>query len=132
METILCICPYKKLRKAGNSLIVNLASVASHINSNGLSPYAASKGAIEGITNTGASALAPYNIRVNSIHPGDIETPMTQGKEEAERIELQKKIPLRRSGQPEDIAKLVSFLASDDSSYITGSNIFIDGGLLVE
>jgi NAD(P)-dependent dehydrogenase (short-subunit alcohol dehydrogenase family) len=99
--------------------------------------YAASKAALNSYTRTAATELAPRKIRVNSVNPGPVSTPIfgkTGMKEEqlsgfAEA--MQNRIPLKRFGQPEDIAKLVSFLASDDASFITGSEYNIDGGIII-
>lgn len=117
------------MKRAGGGSIVNIGSIANHINTDGLNAYGASKGAVEAITRNAASELAPYGIRVNSIHPGEVRTPMIletlTEAEIQERVEL---IPLRRLGEPRDIALLALFLASDESSFMTGSGVVIDGG----
>lgn len=119
----------ESMKRAGGGSIVNIGSIANHINTDGLNAYGASKGAVEAITRNAASELAPYGIRVNSIHPGEVRTPMIletlTEAEIQERVEL---IPLRRLGEPRDIALLALFLASDESSFMTGSGVVIDGG----
>jgi 3-oxoacyl-[acyl-carrier protein] reductase len=117
------------LQKQGGS-IVNLSSIAgSVIGFQGLSHYSASKAGVLGFTRATALELAPHKIRVNAVAPGAIETPTTQkGMTPQARQQTEQMIPLKRLGQPEDIAKLVVFLVSDDSSYITGQLIIIDGG----
>lgn len=96
------------------------------------SGYSLTKSAIIGLTNSLAFELGKYNIRVNSIMPGLIRTNMTEdffSKEfDEEREEFLKRVPLRRAGTPEEVAKLIAFLLSNDASYITGDIIFIDGG----
>jgi NAD(P)-dependent dehydrogenase (short-subunit alcohol dehydrogenase family) len=95
-----------------------------------LTPYAASKGANRILTKGAANQLGPDNIRVNSVHPGFIETPMIQeyvNNEEA-RNYLISSIPLRTLGQPNDVANAVLFLASDESRFVTGEELIIDGG----
>ncbi|MFU2158268.1 MAG: SDR family NAD(P)-dependent oxidoreductase [Caldisericum sp.] len=96
------------------------------------SGYALTKSAIIGLTHALAYELGKYNIRVNSIMPGLIRTNMTEdffkNEFDNERNEFIKQIPLRRAGTPEEVAKLIVFLLSDDASYITGDSIFIDGG----
>ncbi|MEK5040409.1 SDR family NAD(P)-dependent oxidoreductase [Sporosarcina sp. FSL K6-3457] len=126
------VVPYMK--KAGSGSIVNIGSLASIIAAGGFNPYTASKGAIEALTRAAALELGPDNIRVNSVHPGGIDTQMTRDTfttEEA-RQAVTNMVPLKRLGQPEDVANLVLFLASDDSSYITGTEQIIDGGVWIQ
>jgi 3alpha(or 20beta)-hydroxysteroid dehydrogenase len=104
--------------------IINVSSVEGLRGTAGLHGYVASKFAVRGLTKSVAVELGPVGIRVNSIHPGLIETPMTEG---ISSKSLQ--IPLRRAAAPEEVSKLVVFLASDDSSYSTGAEFVIDGGL---
>jgi len=118
-------------QKSGN--IVNIASIAGAvIGYANLVHYSASKGGVLGFTKAAAVELAQYKIRVNAIAPGAVETPGTKivGNEALKQIE--QAIPLKRIGQPRDIANLVVFLASDDSSYITGQLIVADGGLTIQ
>lgn len=119
-------------QKSGN--IVNICSVAGAvIGYAGLVHYSASKGGVLGFTRAAALDLTQYGIRVNAIAPGGIETPGTKavGGEEALKQAVLA-IPLKRMGQPEDIANLAVFLASDDSSYITGQLIVVDGGTTIQ
>ena len=109
--------------------IINMSSVAAQVANPGQANYAASKGGIEGFTKCIATELARRGITVNAIAPGFIETDMTQAVVNAAGKEIRKKIPVRRLGQPDDIANAVLFLAADASSYITGQVIRVDGGL---
>jgi NAD(P)-dependent dehydrogenase (short-subunit alcohol dehydrogenase family) len=103
-----------------------------------VSPYVTSKFAITGLTRVAANESAPYQVRVNSIHPSPVNTRMMRSLEagaspedaEAARQEIEKTIPLGRYGEPSDVANLVLFLASDASSFITGSQLRVDGGML--
>jgi len=92
--------------------------------------YNASKGAVRIFTKAAAVQYAKENIRVNSIHPGPIATPMTaEGRADPERVALTaERTPLGRYGEPEEVANAVLFLASDEASYVTGSEIVVDGG----
>lgn len=114
--------------------IINLSSINAYTGMPNTAIYAASKAALNSYTRTASTELAPRGIRVNSVNPGPISTPIfgktgmpeEQLKQLAEA--LQNRIPLKRFGQPEDVANLVAFLASDDASFITGSEYNIDGG----
>lgn len=118
-------------QKSGN--IVNMSSIAgSVVGYSNLVHYSASKAGILGFTRAAALELAPYGIRVNAIAPGAIETPGTKVVGEEALKQIEQTIPLRRIGQPEDIANLVVFLASGDSSYITGQLIIADGGMTIQ
>lgn len=125
------VLPEMAKQKSGN--IINIASIAGavvgYLN---LSHYSASKGGILGFTRSAALELAQYKIRVNAIAPGAIETPGTKILGDETLKQLVQAIPLKRIGQPLDIAKAVVFLASDDSSYITGQMIIVDGGLTLQ
>ena len=117
----------------GGGSIVNISSVAGMRAAGGSFAYSASKWAVRGMTRAAAVALGRYGIRVNSIHPGVIDTPMldeTRMVQPGSMEELLERIPLGRIAQPEEVAKLALFLASDDSAYSTGSEFIIDGGLL--
>ena len=117
--------------------IINLSSINAYTGMPNTSIYAASKAALNAYTRTAATELAPRNIRINSVNPGPVATPIygKTGIPEAQLNDLaaamQNRIPLKRFGQPEDIANLVTFLASDDASFITGSEYNIDGGMNV-
>jgi NAD(P)-dependent dehydrogenase (short-subunit alcohol dehydrogenase family) len=114
--------------------IINMSSVAGINGYGGITPYSAAKGAVRTFTYALASELGPEGIRVNAIHPGVIETAMTTedvptvGTEEGEAT-LQT-VPLRRFGQPDDVAGVATFLASELSSYVSGESIIVDGGQL--
>jgi len=118
--------------KQGKGKIINIASIAGQVGFADSSAYCASKGAIINITRELALELAQYKINVNAIGPGVIETDMTKNllKNKATKEALLANIPLNRIGKPEDIANAVLFLASDNSDYITGITLFVDGGWL--
>ncbi|MEE9364753.1 MAG: SDR family oxidoreductase [Cellulophaga sp.] len=114
--------------------IINLSSIFAYTGMANTAVYAASKAAMNSYTRTASTELAPRKIRINSINPGPIYTPI-YGKIGLAEEDLnnfagaiENRIPLKRFGQPEDIANLVAFLASDDASFITGSEYNIDGG----
>ena len=117
--------------------IINLSSINAYTGMPNTAIYAASKAALNSYTRTAATELAPRKIRVNSVNPGPTYTPIfaKTGMPEEQLNEfaaaVQNRIPLKRFGQPEDIAKLVTFLASDDASFITGGEYNIDGGINV-
>jgi 3-oxoacyl-[acyl-carrier protein] reductase len=109
--------------------IVNISSVAAEFGSRGQVNYAASKGGIDGLTRCLAKELASRKVRVNGVAPGMIETDMSQVVRNLAGDRIKEMIPLRRVGQPQEIAGVVAFLASDDSSYVTGQILRVDGGL---
>jgi len=114
-------------RRSGK--IINISSVvAEHVNM-GQTNYAASKGAINSFTRALAVELAKRGVRVNAIAPGFIETDMSAAVRNKAGDKIAKFIPMRRVGTPEDIARVALFLASDDSAYITGQILTVDGGL---
>jgi len=126
----------KEMVKQRSGVIINIASIAmgqQGIGFPALVHYCASKGGVVAMTEALALELAPYNIRVNSISPGAIDTPMIDPlKSDPKTLErVLARIPLGRVGKPEEVSNLVLFLASDASSYMTGSNVVIDGGWLV-
>jgi 3alpha(or 20beta)-hydroxysteroid dehydrogenase len=114
-----------ELRKAGNASIVNISSAAGMTGFFGHGAYGASKWGVRGLTKVAAMELGP-EIRVNSVHPGPIETDMLPPGD-PERF---RRLPLARTGRPEEVAELVLFLASDASSYITGGEFTVDAGLV--
>ena len=125
----------KEMVKQKSGVIINIASVAMGqvgVGFPALVHYCASKGGVVAMTEALALELAPYNIRVNAISPGAIETPMIDPlKADPKLIErVLARIPMHRVGKPEEVSNLVLFLASDVSSYMTGSNVIIDGGWL--
>lgn len=115
--------------------IINLSSVNAYTGMPNTAIYAASKAALNSYTRTAATELAPRNIRVNAVNPGPVATPIFEktGMQEEQLTNLaeaiQNRIPLKRFGQPEEVAKLVTFLASDDAAFITGGEYNIDGGI---
>jgi NAD(P)-dependent dehydrogenase (short-subunit alcohol dehydrogenase family) len=123
-----------ELRKVGGGSIVNISSIAG-LTGGRTSSYAASKGAVRLLTKSTAIQYASEGIRCNSVHPGVVETPMTTPmmlNTEEGRERNASRHPLGRVGQPEDIAYGVLFLASDESSFMTGSELVIDGGLTAQ
>jgi len=115
------------MRGAGGGAIVNLSSIAGLVGYPGASVYCGSKGGITNLTRALALELGPDGVRVNAINPGVIETAMTT-EDTAVAGTMDEQIPLRRDGQPEDVADAALFLASDESAYITGHNLVVDGG----
>jgi 3-oxoacyl-[acyl-carrier protein] reductase len=109
--------------------IINMSSIAAEHANPGQANYAASKGAINALTRALAVELASRNVTVNAVAPGFIETDMTQAVRNKAGDVLKKMIPMRRLGQPEDVARVVVFLAGPDSGYITGQVLTVDGGL---
>jgi 3-oxoacyl-[acyl-carrier protein] reductase len=118
--------PMMMLRRGS---IVNLSSTAAEFASRGQVNYAASKGGINGLTHALAKELAPRNVRVNAVAPGMIETDMSQVIRGIAGDQIKKMIPMKRIGQPAEIAAAVAFLASDDAAYLTGQVLRVDGGL---
>jgi len=114
----------RPMKDAGGGSIINVSSVEGLRGSPGMHGYVASKWAIRGISKSAALELAPNGIRVNSIHPGFIRTPMT-----AQIPEGLLQIPLGRVADPVEVSNLILYLASDESSYSTGSEFIVDGGL---
>jgi 3alpha(or 20beta)-hydroxysteroid dehydrogenase len=114
------------LRRVGGGSIVNISSVGGMLGVAGVTAYASTKWAMRGMTKCAALEFAKDGIRVNSVHPGSVDTEMLADAGTADLFS----IPLGRLAEAEDIAKLVLYLASDASSYVTGSELVIDGGLM--
>ncbi|MCG7360152.1 SDR family oxidoreductase [Roseomonas sp. ACRSG] len=130
---LFCCRAFIRLRKqhGGKGRIVTISSVAQHLPTPGSAPYGMAKAGIGSLTRSLAVEVAEDKINVNNIAPGLIQTPMTQERlDDREKREASfKEIPWHRAGQPEEIARLALFLASDDGDYVTGQTWTIDGGL---
>ena len=115
----------------GSGVILNASSVVAHHGNFGQTNYVASKAGVIGITKVWARELGKDGIRVNAVAPGFIQTNMTAGMPEKIVNMMGDKVPLKRWGQPEDVANAYTFLASDEASYITGAVLNVDGGVVV-
>ncbi|HEV8298182.1 MAG TPA: glucose 1-dehydrogenase [Acidimicrobiales bacterium] len=126
-----CVAP--KIVDSGGGSIVNVSSVNGFAGAAGIAGYVSSKFGVRGLTRTAALELGRFGVRVNSIHPGPIDTPMVQPESWGGfdmRPILASKMPLGRIGQPDEVAELVVWLSSDASGYCTGAEFVIDGGYL--
>ena len=123
------VVPY--MMKARSGRIINISSVVGISGNAGQTNYSASKAGIIGFTKSLAKEIASRNILVNAVAPGFIETNMTDVLKDDVKQEIAKNIPLKRMGTAQDVSNVVKFLASDDSSYITGQVINVDGGMLM-
>lgn len=121
----------RPMTDGGGGSIVNISSIDGLIGHPMVAGYVSSKFAVRGLTKVAALELAPLKIRVNSVHPGFIDTPMLRmpGLETFDFAPLVNKVPANRLGTPEDIGRLALFLASDESDYCTGSEFVADGGI---
>ena len=124
----------RPMKAAGGGSIVNVSSIEGFTGAAGLSAYSASKFAIRGMTKSAAQELGQFGIRVNSVHPGGVLTSMTLGQaaaaDPADAEAFLKAMPMSRFARPAEISCLVAYLASDESSYSTGSEFVADGGIL--
>lgn len=111
--------------------LVLLSSIAGVYGNRSQANYSASKGGVNSLARTLSKELGPYNVRVNAVAPGFIDTEMTDDFDEASRRKVGESIPLRRIGTAQDVVRLIEFLASDEASYITGQIVQVDGGLVV-
>lgn len=129
------VLPHMYQARAGS--VINMSSIAGLQGSAGVLPYVASKHAVTGMTKVAAIEAANHGVRVNSVHPSPVNTRMMRSLEagfdpddaQAAKASLEKAIPLGRYGEPVDVANLVLFLASDESSFITGAHYRVDGGM---
>jgi 3-oxoacyl-[acyl-carrier protein] reductase len=119
----------RPMMKQRSGKIINISSVVGVLGNAGQANYVAAKAGVIGLTKTAAKELAPRNISVNAVAPGFIESDMTAKLPEELREQYLRAIPLARLGQPEEIARVVRFLASDDSAYMTGQTLHVDGGM---
>ncbi|HEY2486056.1 MAG TPA: glucose 1-dehydrogenase [Candidatus Binataceae bacterium] len=116
------------MRAGGGGSIINISSGAGLRGVRNMIAYSTTKWAVRGMTKCAALELAPYRIRVNSVHPGIIETPMLEENPAALNQAMVRATPIGRIGQPEDIARMVLYLASDAAGFITGAEFSVDGG----
>ncbi|MFH1198855.1 MAG: 3-oxoacyl-[acyl-carrier-protein] reductase [Candidatus Omnitrophota bacterium] len=121
----------RQMIKARSGKIVNIASIVGIIGNPGQANYSASKGGLIALTKTAAKELASRNINVNAVAPGFIQTEMTAKLSEEVKEKMKAVIPFDKFGLPEDVARACLFLASEDSSYITGQTIVVDGGMVM-
>lgn len=121
----------RKMIKQKQGKIINLSSVVGVMGNPGQGNYCASKAGVIGFTKSIAKELGGKNITVNAIAPGFIETDMTEVLSDKAKEEMLRNVPLKRPGKPEDVAKLVSFLSSENADYITGQVIHVDGGMVM-
>ena len=125
----LCRHAIDGMLERGFGRIVNISSISGQTGNFGQTNYAAAKAGLHGFTMSLARETASKGITVNSVSPGYIETPMTRAMPDAARERTQAQIPAGRLGQPDDIARAVTFLAATDAGYITGANLPVNGGL---
>ncbi|MCI1922990.1 MAG: SDR family oxidoreductase [Lentilactobacillus buchneri] len=114
--------------QAHGGSIINMSSLAGLVGDPNAAAYTASKGGVRLLTKSAATYGAQFNIRVNSVHPGVTETPILKGIPQAQKENIINQTPLRRMAHPQEIANMVLYLASDESSYSTGSEFIVDGG----
>jgi len=126
-HVIRAVAPH--LRESGGGAIVNISSLSASLPTRGEGPYSIAKAGLLALTKSAALELAPF-IRVNSVSPGFVETPLTAGLFDLEgvRAGLESRTPLGRIGQPDEVASVVAFLCSDAAAYVTGHDLVVDGG----
>jgi NAD(P)-dependent dehydrogenase (short-subunit alcohol dehydrogenase family) len=116
------------LAQGAGGVIVNCGSIHSHVGKSRVTAYASAKGGVKLLTQSLSADYASQGIRINAVCPGYIDTPLIQGRTEALNNHLIGLHPMGRLGKPEEVAKAVLFLASDDASFITGTSLLVDGG----
>ncbi|MET3698018.1 3-oxoacyl-[acyl-carrier-protein] reductase [Bacillus oleivorans] len=121
----------RPMMKQRSGRIINISSIVGVSGNPGQANYVAAKAGVIGLTKTAAKELASRGITVNAVAPGFITTDMTEELSDELKAEMLKQIPLGKLGNPEDIAKTVLFLASDDSAYMTGQTLHVDGGMVM-
>ncbi len=123
-----------EMRKVGGGSVINISSVYGNVGSRGGTAYHASKGAVRTFSKAAAIQYADEQIRVNSVHPGFVDTPMTEAMDAQPGVHDERvgKTPFGRMGMPEDIAFGILYLASDESNFVTGSELIIDGGMTAQ
>lgn len=121
----------RKMKEQTSGVILNAASVVAHNGNFGQANYVATKSGVIGMTKTMAKELGKYGVRVNAVAPGFISTPMVDKMPEKVIAMMEGKTPLGRMGKPEDIANAYSFLASNEASFITGTCLNVDGGIVI-
>lgn len=119
------------MRESGSGSIINMSSLSGKSGNAGQTNYSAAKAGIVGLTKAAAKELAHKNVRVNAVQPGLIRTPMTEGMREDVFAAREADIPMKRAGEPHEVAGAVLFLASELSSYITGATLEVGGGRLM-
>ncbi|MBX3570054.1 MAG: SDR family oxidoreductase [Rhizobiaceae bacterium] len=120
------------MRKAGKGSIVNFSSIWGNVGVGGAAAYSAGKGGVRNLTKNAAVSYAAENIRVNSVHPGLIRTPLVTAQSDEMNAGIIGQTPMGRMGTPQEVANCCLFLASDDSSFVTGSELVVDGGYLAQ
>ena len=121
----------KSMIKSRQGRIINISSVVGHMGNAGQTNYAATKAGISGFSKSLAQEVGNRGVTINCVAPGFIDTDMTKSLTEEQRNQLLQHIPLSRLGSPNDVANAVTFLASEDASYITGETIHVNGGMLM-